>query len=80
LGASCELLDQRYEALTVEPDPIFVEDGPIWTSAGVSAGIDLSLALVQADCGRDIAMRLSAPIFDPLDSGHGECMRGGLRR
>ena len=57
--ASCELLDQRYESLTVEPDAIFVQDGPIWTSAGVSAGIDLSLALVQADCGRDIAMQVA---------------------
>jgi len=45
--ASCELLDQRYTTLTVEPDAIFVQDGPIWTSAGVSAGIDLSLALIQ---------------------------------
>jgi transcriptional regulator GlxA family with amidase domain len=57
--ASCELLDQRYESLTVEPDAIFVQDGPIWTSAGVSAGIDLALALVQADCGRDIAMQVA---------------------
>jgi transcriptional regulator GlxA family with amidase domain len=53
--ASCELLDPRYGNLTVEPDAIFAQDGPIWTSAGVSAGIDLSLALVQEDCGRDIA-------------------------
>ena len=57
--ASCELLDQRYESLTVEPDAIFIQDGPIWTSAGVSAGIDLSLALVQEDCGRDIAMQVA---------------------
>ena len=57
--ASCELLDQRYTTLTVEPDAIFVQDGPIWTSAGVSAGIDLSLALVQEDCGREIAMQVA---------------------
>jgi transcriptional regulator GlxA family with amidase domain len=57
--SSCELLDQRYGNLTVEPDAIFVQDGPIWTSAGVSAGIDLSLALVQEDCGRDIAMQVA---------------------
>jgi transcriptional regulator GlxA family with amidase domain len=57
--ASCELLDQRYNSLTVEPDAIFVQDGPIWTSAGVSAGIDLSLALVQDDCGREIAMQVA---------------------
>ena len=57
--ASCELLDQRYNSLTVEPDAIFVQDGPIWTSAGVSAGIDLSLALIQEDCGREIAMQVA---------------------
>ena len=57
--ASCNLLNQRYESLTVEPDAIFVQDGPIWTSAGVSAGIDLSLALVQDDCGREIAMHVA---------------------
>jgi transcriptional regulator GlxA family with amidase domain len=57
--ASCELLDQRYKSLTVEPDAIFIQDGPIWTSAGVSAGIDLSLALVQEDCGRQVAMQVA---------------------
>ena len=57
--ASCELLDQRYPRLTVEPDAIYIQDGPIWTSAGVSAGIDLSLALVQDDCGHDIAMQVA---------------------
>jgi len=57
--ASCDLLGQRYDNLTVEADAIFIQDGPIWTSAGVSAGIDLSLALVQEDCGRDIAMQVA---------------------
>jgi transcriptional regulator GlxA family with amidase domain len=57
--ASCELLHQRYKSLTVEPDAIFVQDGPIWTSAGVSAGIDLALALVQEDCGRKVAMQVA---------------------
>ena len=57
--ASCKSLDQRYENLTVEPDAIFVQDGPIWTSAGVSAGIDLALALVQQDCGREVAMQVA---------------------
>jgi transcriptional regulator GlxA family with amidase domain len=57
--AFCEKLRKRYESVTVEPDAIFIKDGPIWTSAGVSAGIDLSLALVQEDCGRDIAMQVA---------------------
>ena len=57
--ASCEALHLRYQNLTVEPDAIFVQDGPIWTSAGVTAGIDLSLALVQEDCGREVAMQVA---------------------
>jgi transcriptional regulator GlxA family with amidase domain len=57
--ASCEALHLRYRNLTVEPDAIFVQDGPIWTSAGVTAGIDLSLALVQEDCGREVAMQVA---------------------
>lgn len=57
--ASCDALHLRYQNLTVEPDAIFVQDGPIWTSAGVTAGIDLSLALVQEDCGREVAMQVA---------------------
>jgi transcriptional regulator GlxA family with amidase domain len=43
----------------VERDPIFVHDGPIWSSAGVTAGIDLSLALVEEDLGRAIALAVA---------------------
>src|SRR5262249_50709071 len=42
----CGQLAARYPRVTVEPDPIFVRDGAVWTSAGVTAGIDLALALV----------------------------------
>ncbi|MBI4933904.1 MAG: GlxA family transcriptional regulator [Actinobacteria bacterium] len=48
-------LAKEYPAVTVDPDPIYVRDGNVWTSAGVTAGIDLSLALVQDDLGTDIA-------------------------
>jgi transcriptional regulator GlxA family with amidase domain len=40
----------------VDPDPIFVRDGNVWTSAGVTAGMDLALALVDEDLGRDVAL------------------------
>jgi transcriptional regulator GlxA family with amidase domain len=43
----------------VEPDPIFVRDGPVWTSAGVTAGIDLALALVEQDLGRTVALAVA---------------------
>ena len=52
----CEQLAQQYPRLRVEPNPIFINDGPVWTSAGVTAGIDLSLALVEADLGRAMAL------------------------
>jgi transcriptional regulator GlxA family with amidase domain len=45
----------RYPKVTVDQDPIFVRDGPLWTSAGVTAGMDLSLALVAEDHGEEHA-------------------------
>src|SRR4030095_2081013 len=50
---------RRLPASRLEPDPIFVRDGNIWTSAGVTAGIDLALALVEADLGRDPALAVA---------------------
>ncbi|MGW7454948.1 GlxA family transcriptional regulator [Streptomyces sp. NPDC054787] len=55
----CERMAQDYPAVTVEPDPIYVRDGPVATSAGVTAGIDLALALVEEDHGRDVAMAIA---------------------
>ncbi|TDD75814.1 helix-turn-helix domain-containing protein [Actinomadura darangshiensis] len=50
-----EQLAREYPALDVDCDPIFVRDGRFWTSAGVTAGMDLALALVEDDHGRDVA-------------------------
>jgi transcriptional regulator GlxA family with amidase domain len=55
----CTKLAQRFPAVHVEPDPIFVCDGPVWTSAGVTAGIDLALALVEEDLGRSVALAVA---------------------
>jgi transcriptional regulator GlxA family with amidase domain len=55
----CDELRRRHPAVTVEPDPIFVHDGPMWSSAGVTAGIDLSLALVEEDLGRALALSVA---------------------
>jgi len=44
-------LQRRYPRVRIDEERIFIQDGPIWTSAGVSAGIDLSLALVEEDLG-----------------------------
>jgi transcriptional regulator GlxA family with amidase domain len=48
-------LQAQYPKVRMEEDRIFVADGPIWTSAGMSAGIDLALALVEQDLGPEVA-------------------------
>ncbi len=54
--AYCAALAAAYPRLSIDPDPIFVRDGNVITSAGVTAGIDLALALVEEDLGRDAAL------------------------
>lgn len=49
-------LEQRHPAIEVDADRIFIQDGSIWTSAGVSAGIDLTLALIEEDYGHRVAI------------------------
>jgi transcriptional regulator GlxA family with amidase domain len=55
----CARLQQEYPDLKVDPDPIYLHKDRVWTSAGVTAGIDLSLALVQEDFGRKLAMQVA---------------------
>lgn len=55
----CAELARRYPNIRIEPDPIFVRDGAVWTSAGVTSGIDLALALVEEDLGRDVALAVA---------------------
>lgn len=52
-------LAAEFPDVTVDPDPIYVHDGRIWTSAGVTAGIDLALALVQDDLGTEVAQTVA---------------------
>ena len=54
--ASCSLLADRFPEIEVEADPIFVRDGNVTTSAGVTSGMDLALALVEEDLGREVAL------------------------
>jgi transcriptional regulator GlxA family with amidase domain len=53
--AFCEELGRDFPEITVEPDRIYVRDGDVFTSAGVTAGMDLALALVEADHGVEVA-------------------------
>ena len=53
--AYADALQQRYPDVQVEPDRIFIADDPIWTSAGMTAELDLALGLVEKDLGDDVA-------------------------
>jgi transcriptional regulator GlxA family with amidase domain len=57
--AAARLLANCFPGLRVEPDLIFGRDGPIWTSGGVTAGIDLALSLIEDDLGGDYARRIA---------------------
>jgi transcriptional regulator GlxA family with amidase domain len=57
--AWCENLAERYPAVRVDPDPVFVRDGDVWTSAGITAGMDLALALVEEDLGAEVALAVA---------------------
>ena len=50
---------ERFPQVSLEEDAIYVRDGEIWTSAGVTAGIDLALGIVRADFGKDVAMTIA---------------------
>jgi transcriptional regulator GlxA family with amidase domain len=57
--AAAAELARRYPEVAVDPEPIFVRDGRVWTSAGVTAGMDLALALVEEDLDRDAALTIA---------------------
>ncbi|WP_256807717.1 GlxA family transcriptional regulator [Bradyrhizobium sp. Bra64] len=52
-------LAERFPAANVVPDQIFVQDGALWTSAGVTAGIDLALKLIEEDHGHDVSLSVA---------------------
>ncbi len=57
--AAADELAGRHPLISVDPEPIFVRDGPVWTSAGVTAGMDLALAMVEEDLDRDAALTIA---------------------
>jgi transcriptional regulator GlxA family with amidase domain len=52
-------LARRHPRVKVDPEPIFVRDEEVWTSAGVTAGMDLALAMVEEDLDRDAALTIA---------------------
>lgn len=57
--AKADQLAREHPAVIVQPDPIFIRDGHVWSSAGVTAGMDLALALVEEDRGQQVALEVA---------------------
>ena len=55
----CDQFAQSFPAIAIDRDSIWIRDGDIWSSAGISAGVDLTLALIEQDHGVDIALRVA---------------------
>jgi transcriptional regulator GlxA family with amidase domain len=67
-------LKELHPLVEIDREAIFVQQGGTWTSAGVTAGIDLALALVEADCGRDVALAVARElvVFVKRPGGHAQ--------
>ena len=72
------LLSRAFPRISVEPDAIFVRDGDIYTSAGVSAGIDLALALVEDDHGADLVRDVARSLVVYLKRAGGQSQFSAL--
>jgi transcriptional regulator GlxA family with amidase domain len=57
--AFCDKLAREFPSVTVEPDRIYLRDGSIYTSAGITSGMDLALALVEEDYGHQLALKIA---------------------
>jgi transcriptional regulator GlxA family with amidase domain len=57
--AYVDLLRQRFPLVDVEDDSLFVEDGSVWTSAGMAAGVDLAMCMLERDVGADVALEVA---------------------
>lgn len=80
--AAADALAEAYPSLAVEADALYVRDGKLRTGAGVTAGLDLALALVEEDLGRDIARRVAAQLvmFFKRPGGQLQFSRSGEAR
>lgn len=59
----CQRLQDMFPHSRVAPDPIFVHDGPVWTSAGVTTGIDMAVAMIEQDLGREAALAVARSLI-----------------
>jgi transcriptional regulator GlxA family with amidase domain len=73
-----EELGRRYPKVSVEVDRIFVRDGNVYTSAGVTAGIDLALGMIEEDHGRTLALRAARSLVVHLKRTGGQSQFSNL--
>lgn len=76
--AECHRLARSYPAVDVDPDAIYIQDDNVWTSAGVTAGIDLTLALVAEDLGRKAAAAVARQLVVYLRRSGGQSQFSAL--
>ena len=76
--AMAEELGRRYPKVSVEVDRIFVRDGSVYTSAGVTAGIDLALGMIEEDHGRSLALRVARSLVVHLKRTGGQSQFSNL--
>ena len=68
----CALLATRFPKVKVEVDPIYIKEGSIWTSAGITAGTDMALAVVREDLGPGPALHLARSLVTPMIRSAGQ--------
>ena len=73
----CDALAEQFPEVRLDPEPVFVRDGDIWTSAGVTAGMDLTLALIEDDLGPEIALAVARMLVVFLKRPGGQAQFSG---
>jgi len=71
-------LQDLYPTIQVDPDPLYIRDGNIWTSAGVTAGIDMTLALIEEDFGYTLAMQTARQLVMHIKRSAGQTQISAL--
>ena len=68
----CDTLAAQYPAVNVEVDPIYIKDDTVWTSAGITAGIDMALAIIEEDLGTPAAIEMARSLVTPMVRSGGQ--------
>jgi transcriptional regulator GlxA family with amidase domain len=68
----CDRLATQYPAVNVEVDPIYIKDDNVWTSAGITAGIDMALAIIKEDLGKPAAIEMARSLVTPMVRSGGQ--------